>query len=191
MHHVPTANDMVINTYNTTGLDDDTKEEGFVMTSQYATAEFTLVAAISLVAKQMMVFPCFPALNCHGSILVSSPQLSKNIFSTSANSDGASLTSVLAKVPVNVNQGQIINYQPTNPIKMCIGQQEIESFDIRITDLEQNLIDFNGVGHDMCIVFKVWDKVGIPLNRQQTASYPNRHSDTAAGIGFSQRHQLH
>jgi hypothetical protein len=80
MHHVPTANDMVINTYNTTGLDDDTTEEGFVMTSQYATAEFTLVASNSLTAKQMMVFPCFPSLNCHGAILVSCPQLSKNVF---------------------------------------------------------------------------------------------------------------
>jgi hypothetical protein len=73
---------------------------------------------------------------------------------------------------------------------MSLGQQEIESFDIRITDLEQNLIAFNGVGHDMCIVFKVWDKVGIPLNRQQTASYQNRHADSAAGIGFPQRHQI-
>jgi hypothetical protein len=195
-HKTPVKSDLQVGIYNVTGGNDDTRDAGSVMTSFFQRDEFELVATSGSTAipatstYQSSFLPNFPNLNCHNSLLIRSMTLRSNVVTTQTDHAQATLSNVIAKIPISVNQGQVINYEPQTPIRFNLGNaKEISQFDISITDMNRNLIDFNGAGHDISILFEVWNVVSIPLNRQETVSIPgsNNNSNNATDASFQQK----
>jgi len=181
---VPTSNDMTANIYNTSEVDDDTKNFGSIMRATYTNKEFKK-GGTAFVAKtagvvatdetfQRVYFPNFPFLNVQSSYLIKSNALRGNAIATHTDHSSASASNVIAQIPVNVNQDQMINYEPKNPIRFNLGNaKSLKQIDIRIEDDQGQLMDFNGCPHTLTILLEVFEVVSIPLHREDSQTYSN------------------
>ena len=94
-------------------------------------------------------------------------------------------STVLAKIPITVQQNSFINYVNDNPIRFNLGQGGISLIDINLTDRHGQLLDFNGCPNDISILFETWNIVDIPINRLQNhITYNNPNATNARDIHF-------
>ena len=78
---------------------------------------------------------------------------------------------IMTKIPVTCNQDDVCFYQPENPFRADLGQGfSVNRIDIRLTDRNNNVLDFNGVPNEVGLVFEVFDVVDLPIMRH------NEHS---------------
>lgn len=163
----PASADFGVNIYNTSGRFDDTREVGSIMQSQHQDVEFAApVDVIAGTHRNRIFFPNVPNLNCHSTIQVRSTKLKANVYS------GGKLSNVVAKIPINVQQGSIINYEPRHLIRYNLGNgSQVQFIDIELCDGDGQLLDFNGQPHDMSFLFEVWNVVSIPLHRQASTDF--------------------
>ena len=78
---------------------------------------------------------------------------------------------IMTKIPVTCNQDDVCFYQPENPFRADLGQGfSVNRIDIRLTDRNNNVLDFNGVPNEIGLVFEVFDVVDLPIMRH------NEHS---------------
>ena len=167
--------------YNSSGQDDYTKERGSIMQSKYQSTEFgTIKTSVqsSSTFSQRVFFPNIPNLNAMSTINIRSNALRANVRDTGKQSN------IIAKIPITVQQGGIINYEPQNPVRFNLGRQNLTNIDIQLTDRAGHLLDFNGSPHDLTILFEVWDVVNIPLHRNSEYSYQNPLAGNMADSQF-------
>ena len=157
----PTAADFGQDIYNTSGRFDDSRERGSVMRAQHQTIEFSPVSTtISTTHHNKVFFPNVVNLNCHSTILIKSAKLKANVFNSGKHSN------IIAKVPVNVQSGYVVNYEPQNLVRYNLGNAaQVQYIDIELTDSDGQILDFNGQPHDIAFLFEVWNVVSIPLDR--------------------------
>jgi hypothetical protein len=181
----PTSEDMEVNIYNLTGRKDSSREFGSIVQSQYQTREFGLIGTfISPHYKNRIYFPHLPNLNIHSSILIKSNRLKANVSNSGKQSN------IIAKVPINVQQGFIVNYEPATLVRYNLGNgSEIQYIDIQLTDTDGTLLDFNGCPHSLSFLFEVWNVVSIPLHKGDgDVSYKDPKAQTLTDGHFSQRY---
>ena len=157
----PTAADFTQDIYNETGLFDDSRERGSVMRANYQSAEFAAPSTtITTTHSNRIFFPGVMNLNCHSTILIKSAKLKANVFNSGKHSN------IIAKIPVNVQSGYVVNYEPQTPIRYNLGNSaQVQFIDIELTDSDGQILDFNGQPHDIAFLFEVWNVVSIPLDR--------------------------
>lgn len=158
--------------YNQSGKDDDTRNYGNIMKSRFQNIEFgTIQTKIQTPTayNHTSFFPNVINVNCMSVIMIRSNALRANVRDTGKQSN------IVAKIPINVQQGAIINYEPQNPVRFNLGRQNLSNIDISMTDRDGHLLDFNGCPHDLTILFEVFDVVTIPLNRNDDVSYKDRY----------------
>jgi hypothetical protein len=178
--HLPSANAFKINTYNSTGLYDDTRLVGSIMSSHYQQLEYDIPkTTVDINYKQRIFFPNIPMTNALSSIEIRSSRVRGNIRERGVHS------TVLAKIPITVQQNSFINYVNDNPIRFNLGQGGISLIDINLTDRHGQLLDFNGCPNDISILFETWNIVDIPINRLQNhITYNNPNATNARDIHF-------
>ena len=94
-------------------------------------------------------------------------------------------STVLAKIPITVQQNSFINYVNDNPVRFNLGQGGISLIDINLTDRHGQLLDFNGCPNDISILFETWNIVDIPINRLQNhITYNNPNARNSRDIHF-------
>jgi hypothetical protein len=172
---IPSRSNFALDVYNSSGLSDSTAVTGSIMRSFYKATEFAADSA-KFAGNQSMFFPNVPNVNAHSTILIRSKRLRANV------QDGGKMSDIIAKIPVSVQQGDIINYEPRNPIRFNLGQSaEVENIDITITDRDNCLVDFNGNPHDITILFEVWEVASIPLGKQNQVAVRGEGTKTLMG----------
>lgn len=178
--HLPSANSFKINTYNSTGLFDDTRLVGSIMSSHYQQKEYdTPKTIVDISYKQRIFFPNIPMTNALSTIEIRSSRVRGNIREKGVHS------TVLAKIPITVQQNSFINYVNDNPIRFNLGQGGISIIDINLTDRHGQLLDFNGCPNDISILFETWNIVDIPINRLQNhITYNNPNARNSRDIHF-------
>ena len=178
--HLPSANSFKVNTYNSTGLYDDTRLVGSIMSSHYQQKEYdTPKKVVDLLYKQRIFFPNIPMTNALSTIEIRSSRVRGNVREKGVHS------TVLAKIPITVQQNSFINYVNDNPVRFNLGQGGISLIDINLTDRHGQLLDFNGCPNDISILFETWDIVDIPINRlQKHITYNNPNARNSRDIHF-------
>jgi len=172
---IPSRSNFALDVYNSSGLSDSTAVTGSIMRSFYKATEFAADSA-KFAGNQSMFFPNVPNVNAHSTILIRSKRLRANV------QDGGKMSDIIAKIPVSVQQGDIINYEPRNPIRFNLGQSaEVENIDITITDRDNCLVDFNGNPHDITILFEVWEVASIPLGKHNQVAVRGEGTKTLMG----------
>ena len=161
-NHIPIQADFTSNIYNTTGRFDDTRESGESMRANYQNAEFRSISTtLGTTHKNTVFFPNIVNLNAKSTILIKSSKLKANVYNSGKHSN------VIAKIPINVQQGEFVNYEPQSLVRYNLGNSaEVQFIDIELTDGEGQILDFNGVPHTLAFLFEIWDVVSVPLNKQ-------------------------
>jgi hypothetical protein len=178
--HFPMSSDFKVNTYNSTGLFDDTRFVGSIMSSHYQKEEFdTPKKTIDITYRQKVFFPNLSMTNALSSIEIRSSRIRANVREKGVHS------TVLCKIPITVQQNSYINYVNDNPIRYNLGQGNISLIDINLTDRYGQLLDFNGCPNTISILFETWNIIDIPLNRHdERLSYQNPNARNARDLHF-------
>jgi hypothetical protein len=184
---IPTSAEMTGNIYNASATFSDDRESGFNMRSNYQSEEFSAIPTQMVVdsgKKQTQFFPGIVNLNCHSTILVKSSRIKANI------SNEGKTSNVIAKIPINVQSGHILNYEPKELIRFNLGNSSsIKFIDITLTDNDGNILDFNGQPHDLAFLFETWDIVSIPLNRKDHFTAPAQNPKTISDGTMPHRYE--
>lgn len=168
---VPSSSSFKVNTYNTTGRYDSTRLVGSIMTSHYQKEEYDAIkTTVDTQFRQKMFFPNIPVVNTLSTIDIRSTSIRANVRHKGKHSN------VIAQIPVNVNAGGIINWFNQYPVRFNLNRGNISKVDITITDPQGQLLNFNGVSHDISILFETWNKVDIPLDRQKSITYNSQYA---------------
>ena len=127
---------------------------------------------------QTIYFPNVSNVNCQNTVIVRT-NLRGHI------QDNGKRCNILSKIPVNVNQDDVLFYKPENPFRANLGQgNSVSRIDIRLTDRDDNILDFNGVPNEIGLVFEVFDVVSIPIIRHNEHRIPTDKTDiTSAHFG--------
>jgi hypothetical protein len=178
--NLPSSSDFKINTYNSTAQFDDTRFVGSIMSSHYQKEEYdTVKTSIDTTYKQRIFFPNMPMTNALSSVEIRSSRIRANVREKGVHS------TVLAKIPIDVQQNSFINYVNDNPIRYNLGQGNISLIDINLTDRYGQLLDFNGCPNTISILFETWNIVDIPLNRHnESLTYNNPNARNAKDLHF-------
>ena len=82
---------------------------------------------------------------------------------------GGGFSSILARIPIDVNSGGIISISPTDGAvhKLLIKVREITFFYIRLTDQKNRLIDLNGLDWDISLQFDFIEKVKVKVPKDK------------------------
>jgi hypothetical protein len=91
------------------------------------------------------------------SLFIKSNASSAMVFSTRAG-----FSQTIQKVSVDVNSGNIIYLNQNDSRTPTVLHSNIDALDLRITDQNNNLINFNNINYEISISFQVY-----PLNTQQ------------------------
>lgn len=179
--NLPSPTDFKINTYNSTAQYDDTRFVGSIMSSHYQKLEFDVPKkTVDVSYKQKVFFPNLPMTNALSSIEIRSSRIRANIREKGVHS------TVLAKIPIDVQQNSFINYVNDNPVRYNLGQGNISLIDINLTDRYGQLLDFNGCPNTISILFETWNIVDIPLNRHnESLTYHNPNAKNAKDLHFA------
>jgi hypothetical protein len=178
--HLPLTSDFKVNTYNSTGLFDDTRFVGSIMSSHYQKDEFdTPKTTVDITYRQKQYFPNLPMTNALSTIEIRSTRIRANVREKGVHS------TVLCKIPITVQQNSFINYVNDNPIRYNLGQGNISLIDINLTDRYGQLLDFNGCPNTISILFETWNIVDIPLNRDnERLTYNNPNARNSKDLHF-------
>jgi hypothetical protein len=151
------------------------------MSSHYQKLEFDVPKkTVDVSYKQKVFFPNLPMTNALSSIEIRSSRIRANIREKGVHS------TVLAKIPIDVQQNSFINYVNDNPVRYNLGQGNISLIDINLTDRYGQLLDFNGCPNTMSILFETWNIVDIPLNRHnESLTYHNPNAKNARDLHFA------
>ena len=91
------------------------------------------------------------------------------------------------KIPIPVNQDDVLFYTPEHPFRNRLGQGvSVSRIDVRLTDRDGNIIDFNGVPNELLIVFEIYDVVDIPLMRHNEHAVKDPNARTIVGAQMPQ-----
>jgi hypothetical protein len=169
---VPTVAEITRSIYNTSGLFDNTRESGATMVSRFQETEFdtdikNIRSLVTNTHKASMFFPNFPNLNYMSLITISSSVLRNNSYMNGKQSN------VIATIPINVQQGEIINHEPRHLVRTIVSKDEIEKIDIRVADIDGEVLDFNGQPHTITFLIEKWDTVGLPIKRADNMTLTN------------------
>ena len=84
---------------------------------------------------------------------------------------GGGFSSILARIPINVNSGGVITIDPTDGAvhKLLLKIREITFFYIRLTDQRNRVIDLNGLDFDLSLQFDFIEKpiIKIPKDKRR------------------------
>ena len=115
-------------------------------------------------------------VNADTTLLIRSNRIKGNIQENGKSSN------IIARIPINVQQGQVINYEPQTPVRFNLGQSsDITNIDITITDNYGNLVDFNGNPHDLTFVFEKWSVVSLPVAKPDHSTMTPSNPQTLMG----------
>ena len=93
---------------------------------------------------------------------VHSLQLKSNTSSTMIFSTRAGFSQTIQKISVDVNSGSIIYLNDNDSRQSTILHSNIDMMDLRITDQNDNLINFNNINYELSIGFFIY-----PINKIQ------------------------
>ena len=159
--------------YNWNGTNTSVQRAGSVMRSHRQVTEFgTILSNMENTTTQRetvqtIYFPNVSNVNCQNTVIVRT-NLRGHI------QDNGKRCNILSKIPVNVNQDDVLFYKPENPFRANLGQgNSVSRIDIRLTDRDDNILDFNGVPNEIgLLVFEVFDVVSIPIIRHNEHRIP-------------------
>lgn len=174
------------NYYNATGIEQNSR--GYVMASHAQSAEFatpqtyTSGSIIALdsdptdtnkpLRPNRVYFPSVSAVMCNNSIVIRA-----NLRGKVQDNNGP--CNVLGKLPIAVNQGDVLTFAPEHRFRNNLGPAaKVSRIDITLTDRDNHIINFNGVPNEIAVVFEVYDIVDIPIFRHDEHSVKDPNAKT-------------
>ena len=101
-----------------------------------------------------------------------------NLTQTSVldSSIGGGFSTILARVPIDVDSGGIITISPIDGSvhKLLIKAREITSFEIRLTDQKNRIIDLNGLDWDISLQFDFIETPSIKVPKDKRLEVEER-----------------
>ena len=175
--------------WNSSGANDSSKQRGYLIRDNYREKQYGPEFA-QLTGSYRTYFPKPPILNKLMTMYIYSSRLTMGPSQTYDVQDGKlAQKSILFEIPIMVNQGGIQTWIPKYPERRSLGRGKVDVIDIQIKDRKGRPVNFHGAANNLTFVFEKWDKISLPIHREDHAVAKSERSQNMADAHFGERMQ--